>query len=180
MSSRPFCHRKVSTRKVLGLERRVRRIFFSYRSFLFGLMLCTCSYAVYMFAVCINLLLYWPHGGRWSRLTSHWPGHMCSFHGTFGARRPVRDRYGLAPPCTSPAAEDSLRLGSILAVGPSPYRSRTGLRASNVPWNEHMCPGQWLVSRLPSLAPWPYYGLLCDRPDNIFLTEHTSRQKSYP
>ena len=77
-----------------------------------------------------------------------------------------------SPPCTSPAAEDSLRLGSILAVGPSPYRSRTGLRAPNVPWNEHMCPGQWLVSRLPSLAPWPYYGLLCDRPDNIFLTEH--------
>ena len=97
MTSRPFCHRKVSTRKVLGLERRVRRIFFSYRSFLFGLMLCTCSYAVYMFAVCINLLLYWPHGGRWSRLTSHWPGHMCSFHGTFEARRPVRDRYGLGP-----------------------------------------------------------------------------------
>ena len=33
LTSRPFCHRKVSTRKVLGLERRVRRIFFSYRSF---------------------------------------------------------------------------------------------------------------------------------------------------
>ena len=81
-----------------------------------------------------------------------------------------------SPPCTSPAAEGSLRLGSILAVGPSPYRSRTGLRAPNVPWNEHMCPGQWLVSRLPSLAPWPYYGLLCDRPDNIFLTEHNRKE----
>ena len=127
LTSRPFCHRKVSTRKVLGLERRVRRIFFSYRSFLFGLMLCTCSYAVYMFAVCINLLLYWPHGGRWSRLTSHWPGHICSFHGSFEPRWPVSARYGHGPMARISALHESCcrRLSSS--------RQHSGRRTESVP-----------------------------------------------
>ena len=62
------------------------------------------------------------HGARdGSRLTSHWPGHMCSFHGTFEARRPVPDRYGLGPTARMlPRRRESSAAG--LVQRPKPHK----------------------------------------------------------